>query len=92
MWGEKLPFGTVCGEFNAGGWVHAVNFSPDGNSIAYCAHDSTVTIANGPNAPLQVISTSHLPFTTLFYANDSTLIAAGYDCAPFMIKKNGDTW
>lgn len=27
VWGEKLPFATVCAEFPAGGWVHAVAFS-----------------------------------------------------------------
>jgi len=36
-WGEKLPFGTICGEFSSpnGGWVHDVAFSPSGNILAY---------------------------------------------------------
>lgn len=36
-WGEKLPFGTICGEFSSpnGGWVHDVAFSPSGNALAY---------------------------------------------------------
>ena len=34
-WGEKLPFGTVCGEFTSSGWVHGVCFSPSGNTIAW---------------------------------------------------------
>jgi hypothetical protein len=37
FWGEKLPFGTVCGEFSspAGGWVHTVAFSPSGDVLAF---------------------------------------------------------
>ncbi len=31
VWGERLPFNTVCGEYlnNSAGWVHAVAFSPE---------------------------------------------------------------
>lgn len=37
VWGERLPFGTICGEFISpdGGWVHSVAFSPSGNILAY---------------------------------------------------------
>jgi actin related protein 2/3 complex subunit 1A/1B len=37
VWGDKLPLGTVCGEFGGefGGWVHGVAFSPSGNTIAW---------------------------------------------------------
>lgn len=37
VWGERLPFNTVCGEFlsPAGGWVHAVAFSPSGDALAF---------------------------------------------------------
>lgn len=37
VWGERLPFGTLCGEFSApaGGWVHGVGFSPSGDVLAF---------------------------------------------------------
>lgn len=37
VWGERLPFGTICGEFTSpdGGWIHSVAFSPSGNILAY---------------------------------------------------------
>lgn len=35
VWGDKLPIGTICGDFNAEAWVHAVAFSPSGNAIAW---------------------------------------------------------
>lgn len=39
VWGAKLPFGTVCGEYKslAGGWVHAVGFSPLGDVLAFAS-------------------------------------------------------
>lgn len=44
-WGEKLPFGTVCGEFAspAGGWVHAVAFSPSGDVLAFASKSRIYT-------------------------------------------------
>ncbi|KAI8901339.1 WD40-repeat-containing domain protein [Globomyces pollinis-pini] len=92
VWGQKLPFGTVCGEFPAGGWVHSVAFSPSGNAIAYCAHDSTVTIATGPTQPIYVIQTNTLPFVSLFWASEFAIVVAGHDCAPYMVLNNGSQW
>ena len=39
VWGEKLPFNTICGEYTspAGGWVHAVGFSPSGDVLAFAS-------------------------------------------------------
>lgn len=87
VWGEKLPFGTVCAEFSAGGWVHDVSFSPSGNQLVYVSHDSSITIASGPTQPLQIIYTSYLPFTTCFWAGESAIVVAGHDCAPFIVSQ-----
>lgn len=39
VWGEKLPFNTICGEYTspAGGWVHAIGFSPSGDVLAFAS-------------------------------------------------------
>jgi len=39
VWGEKLPFNTICGEYTSpsGGWVHAVGFSPSGDVLAFAS-------------------------------------------------------
>lgn len=39
VWGEKLPFNTICGEYSspAGGWVHTVGFSPSGDALAFAS-------------------------------------------------------
>lgn len=39
VWGEKLPFNTICGEYASasGGWVHGVAFSPSGDALAFAS-------------------------------------------------------
>lgn len=92
VWGEKLPFGTVCGEFAGNGWVHSVAFSPSGNAIAWVSHDSTVSIATGPSVPPTVISTGCLPFVSLVFVSETQLLAAGHDCAPFLVSLKQGQW
>jgi hypothetical protein len=47
VWGSKLPFNTLCGEYSSpsGGSVHAVGFSPSGEVLAFastsqCPHET----------------------------------------------------
>ncbi len=85
VWGERLPFNTVCGEFlnNSAGWVHGCAFSPSGNALAFTAHDSSITVVypSGPDEPPNAIislSTQLLPFLSLVWNGESEIIAAGY--------------
>jgi actin related protein 2/3 complex subunit 1A/1B len=87
VWGERLPFNTVCGEYlnNTAGWVHDVAFSPSGDSLAFVAHDSTLTVVypNGADQPPKAIlsvTTQLLPFSSLIWSSESEIIAAGYVC------------
>lgn len=113
VWGERLPFNTVCGEFSspAGGWVHAVAFSPEGDALAFAgqslgppwpdgvtntsirvpAHDSTITVVypSGPDqAPqaLYTIQLPSLPCLSLVFTSATSLVAAGFDCQPFLFS------
>jgi actin related protein 2/3 complex, subunit 1A/1B len=85
VWGERLPFNTVCGEFlnNSAGWIHGVAFSPSGDALAFAAHDSSITIAypSGPEQPPKAIvsvSLQLLPFISLIWNGENEIIAAGY--------------
>ncbi|OCK95383.1 structural constituent of cytoskeleton [Cenococcum geophilum 1.58] len=99
VWGERLPFNTVCGEFlnNTAGWVHSVAFSPSGNALAFAAHDSSVTVVY-PSAPEQPpravlsISTQLLPFMNLLWTSESEIIAAGYDCEAYRLQGSEQGW
>ncbi|CAK7239693.1 MAG: ARP2/3 actin-organizing complex subunit Sop2 [Sporothrix thermara] len=98
-WGERLPFNTVCGEFlnNAAGWVHSVAFSPNGDALAFAAHDSSITVVY-PSAPDQPpkavlsIPTQLLPFSSIFWNGESEIIAAGYDCEAFRFQGGEGGW
>ncbi|TGZ85085.1 putative actin-related protein 2/3 complex subunit 1A [Ascodesmis nigricans] len=98
-WGERLPFNTVCGEFQnrSGGWVHDVAFSPSGNALGFVAHDSSVTVVY-PSAPEQppkaviTVTTAGLPFTSLLWSREDQIIAAGHDCHPMVFEGSEDGW
>lgn len=99
VWGERLPFNTVCGEYlnNSAGWVHAVSFSPSGDALAFAAHDSSITVVypGGADAPPRAVisvSTQLLPFMSLIWNGDSEIIAAGHDCEAYRFKGNEGGW
>lgn len=99
VWGERLPFNTVCGEFlnNSAGWVHAVSFSPSGDALAFAAHDSSITVVypSGPDQPPKAVisvPTQLLPFMSLIWSSESEIIAAGYDCEAFKFNGNEGGW
>ncbi|CDZ96947.1 Actin-related protein Arp2/3 complex, subunit ARPC1/p41-ARC [Phaffia rhodozyma] len=97
IWGAKLPFNAVCGEWGSmsGGWVHDIAFSPSGDAVAFCSHDSTVTIiyADQPDSPplaVHTIRSTNLPYTSLLWLSESSLVAAGHDCQPFLLTGSAD--
>ncbi|KAI8983847.1 WD40-repeat-containing domain protein [Pilobolus umbonatus] len=98
LWGDKLPFNTLCGEFSSGrgGWVHSVAFSPSGNVLAFAGHDSTVNIVypgEGGNHTVINLVSNHLSFRSLLWTNESQIVAAGFDCVPVLFEtKNNRDW
>lgn len=99
VWGERLPFNTICGEFSspAGGWVHSVSFTPSGNAIAFASHDSNLSIIypTGPDTAPSVFNVRlpSLPHVTLTFLNETMLIAAGHDCQPMVYHLvNNNSW
>ncbi len=98
-WGERVPFNTVCGEFqnDSGGWVHDVAFSPSGDLLAFVSHDSSVTVVypSAPDEPPRAVITvnsSMLPFRTLVWLDEESLAAAGHDCHPVVYKGSESGW
>lgn len=54
-------------------------------------HDSTITLVN-PQIGAQTIRISTLPYVTLTFASESSLIAAGHDCQPVSFSDTGSGW
>lgn len=99
VWGERLPFNTVCGEFlnDSAGWIHGVSFSPSGDALAFAAHDSSITVVypNGADQPPKAmisITTPLLPFTSLIWNGEAEIIAAGYDCEAYRFRGSESGW
>lgn len=59
-------------------------WSPSGNTIAWVGHDSSLSVAYGPNEPVTTVNTGNLPFMTLVFVSESQIIAAGHDCCPML--------
>ncbi|KAJ3347571.1 hypothetical protein HDU83_002034 [Entophlyctis luteolus] len=94
VWGDKLPFGTLCGEFGLpnGGWVHDVAFSPSGNVLAWVAHDGNVCFSYGPQGPVFSAMTMGLPLLSVLFVAEDAVVAAGHDCVPLLFKMTGSQW
>lgn len=88
VWGDKLPFGQLCGEFGLpnGGWVHSVAFSPSGDILAWTGHDGNVSFAYGPSSPVYTASTTGLPLLSLVFTSETTVVAGGHECVPYLFR------
>ena len=99
VWGERIPFNTVCGEYlnPTAGWVHGVGFSPGGDALAFVSHDSAVTVVypSGPDQPPKAvisIATQLLPFADLLWVSESEIVCAGYDCEVYRFSGDSSGW
>ncbi|KAI0094060.1 actin-like protein ARPC3 [Irpex rosettiformis] len=93
VWGEKLPFNTICGEYASpsGGWVHSVGFSPSGDVLAFASHDSTINIVYPGGPAIHTIRMTTLPLVTLAWTSEESIVAAGHDCQPFVFSGNAQS-
>ncbi|CAD6188277.1 unnamed protein product [Caenorhabditis auriculariae] len=91
-WGSKMPFGQLMTEHAVGGWVHRVAFSPSGCRLAYVSHDSTISLvdAGNDNSVVHTLRTVHLPFTSVEWITENSLVAAGHDCSPILFVVTGN--
>jgi len=94
VWGEKLPFNTICGEYSspAGGWVHTVGFSPSGDILAFAGHDASVNIVYPAGPTIFTVRSHSLPYVTLTWTSEDTLVAAGHDCQPVLFQGSTSGW
>jgi len=88
-WGAKMSLGQLMAEFSnstgGGGWVHSVSFSGDGNRVCWVGHDSSVSVADASKDMAKTqLKTSYLPFTTIIWISNKTLLAAGHGCCPMI--------
>ncbi|KAF5315786.1 hypothetical protein D9611_004808 [Ephemerocybe angulata] len=94
VWGSKLPFNTICGEYSSpsGGWVHTVGFSPSGDALAFASHDSTISIVYPTGPTIYSIRLPSLPLVSLTWTSESAIVAAGHDCRPLVFTGTEQGW
>ncbi|XP_064423470.1 actin-related protein 2/3 complex subunit 1A-B isoform X2 [Latimeria chalumnae] len=90
-WGSKMPFGELLFEKGeSGGWVHCVCFSPNGDSLVWVSHNSTVSIADAAqDRTVTSLKTDFLPLLSIIFVNNSYVVAAGHDCCPYLFSYTG---
>ncbi|XP_037077374.1 actin-related protein 2/3 complex subunit 1A-like [Pollicipes pollicipes] len=94
-WGAKMPLGQLLAEVSAssaggGGWVHDVQFSADGQLLAWCGHDASVSVMDGADANrVMTLRTDQLPYRSLSWVGPAALVAAGYSCCPMLYVIDG---
>lgn len=98
VWGTKLPFQTLCGDYTTatGAWIHGVKFNPDGDSLAFVGHDSSISFiyGQGENQPPVVynLDTNFLPFKTLVYVTPNKVVASGHNCNLVVFEGDANGW
>ncbi|KAJ1679152.1 ARP2/3 actin-organizing complex subunit Sop2, partial [Spiromyces aspiralis] len=94
MWGERLPFNTVCGEYESpsNGWVHGITFSPSGNEVAFVAHDSTLNFVYPENNHVVSVRSGTLPYRSVTWATDIAVLVSGFDCLPVLYTQTEHGW
>lgn len=99
VWGSKLPFQTLCGDFinETGAWVHDVAFSPDGNSLGFVSHDASIGViypeAEGlPPRSIINIKTNYLAFKSILFLNNNKIVVGGHNCNLIVFEGDESGW
>ena len=93
--GAPLEFGEAYCELSATGWIHAVSWSPSGNTLAYASHSSTVYFATFVKQGEPIVRTVRLhglPMTSLVFVTEGACIGGGHDYNPTIFLHNNGSW
>lgn len=89
----KGKFGEMISEYTAKAWVHAVAWSPSGNSIAFASHDSTLTfVTPGEAERVNTVSYTGLPYCAISFLSENAVVGGGHEFTPFVFQNKGGNW
>jgi len=81
---------------NLKGWGNALAWSPSGKTLTAAVHNSTfIKLEFDANLVVskKYLSVSrHLPASHIFYTDEDTLVACGYDNLPLLYKNEDNRW
>jgi len=84
----KEAVGCNMGTYKSAGWVTGIAFSPSGGQLAWVSRSSTIDflVCETNDIKYQTLKLRSLPLSTLFWANESQVIAGGHDCTPVLFQ------
>jgi hypothetical protein len=78
------------------GWGNTVAWAPSGKNLTVAVHNCTMIRFDfdaSYNATKKTLTTlRNLPFTTLFYSDETTLVGSGFDKLPLVFKYEEGKW
>jgi len=89
QWPKQHEFGEQLAEYDhAKAWVQGVSWSPNGQAISYVGHGSNLAVVHfdGEQANYFI---KGLPYEHVFFVDDKTLIAIGFDRNPTVWENKG---
>jgi actin related protein 2/3 complex subunit 1A/1B len=93
--GNKLPFGTLLGEWKNPAWVIATKWSPSGNKLAWTCHNSSLFVlhcSTTEERELHSVNYNLLPLRDFVWIDENTIIGGGYDCNLLLFECKGGSW
>ncbi|RNA19332.1 actin-related 2 3 complex subunit 1A [Brachionus plicatilis] len=93
-WATSIKAADCIHEFstNNSGWVYSCGFNFDGNILAFVSHDSTIYMVDCTRNPQELVSqrTPFLPFLSMKFISNTSIIVAGHDCVPLVYGLSGN--
>ena len=91
---NQFEFGEVLHEFDFNAaWINAVAWGPGYFRIAFAAHNSTISfaqiLAGGQPPAVQTLRVEGLPYQSLAFLSDNSVVASGWDYRPHVYVAGG---
>ncbi|GMH92632.1 hypothetical protein TL16_g12403, partial [Triparma laevis f. inornata] len=93
---QPKAFGEECWDCGAYGWVDSVSWSPNGSTLGFTGHDSSVQFVDftteGESATPQSIRFRELPIDTGLFLSEKCYVGCGHDMNPLLFCKGASGW
>lgn len=93
---SPVEFGETYLELGALGWIHAVGWSPSGNTLAFAGHDCSIHFVTDfgctGDPVIRTLRLQSLPMCSLLFVGENVLVGAGHDFNPTVFTASKGEW